>query len=227
MKAPLLEARALVKSYAMGAETVQALAGVDLDVERGDYVAVMGASGSGKSTLLHVLGCLDRPTQGRYRLDGDDVSQLSDRELSRVRNGRIGFVFQTFNLVDELDVQENVELPFLYGDVPLRESRASAERAIERVGLAHRRRHRPAELSGGEMQRVAVARALAIDPLVVLADEPTGNLDSGTGAEILALFDELHAEGCTLVVVTHDDEVAAHARETLRMADGRFVGEMA
>jgi len=221
----IITARGLTKRYVMGAATVDALAGVDFDVARGDYKAIMGKSGSGKSTLLHLLGCLDRPTNGSYELAGVDVASLSDRELSRLRNERIGFVFQTFNLVAELSVLENVTMPFLYGDVTQRDARDRAEQAIERVGLAARSSHRPAELSGGEMQRVAVARALAIEPLLILADEPTGNLDSKTGQEILALFDALHAEGTTLVVVTHDASVAARAQETLVMRDGRFVTE--
>jgi len=224
----LVEARSLTKTYASRAQSgspVEALRGVDLELDRGDYLAVMGASGSGKSTLMHILGCLDRPTSGSYKLQGREVAELSDRELARVRNDRIGFVFQTFNLVPELDVLENAALPFLYGALARNDALARASHAIERVGLAGRRTHRPAELSGGEMQRVAIARALAIEPALILADEPTGNLDSATGREILELFDTLHADGATVVIVTHDAVVAERAQRVQTMRDGAFVEE--
>jgi putative ABC transport system ATP-binding protein len=220
VECPLIDVRGLAKDYPMGHGTVEALRAVDLSVERGEYLAVMGASGSGKSTLLHLLGCLDRPSGGRYLLDGREVAALPDRQLARLRNEHIGFVFQTFNLVPELDIRENVAMPFLYGSLAAREASARASRAIGRVGLAHRERHRPAELSGGEMQRVAIARALAIDPLLILADEPTGNLDRGTSGEILDLFTELNAEGATVIVVTHDVDVAARAGFMVTMTDG-------
>ncbi len=210
----------LSKSYSKGGGVVHALRGLDLELERGEHLAISGASGSGKSTLLHILACLDRPTSGSYWLDDHDVAQYSDRERSGLRATRIAIVFQTFNLVPELDVRENVELPFRYGELSRTEGRERAQRAIERVGLAERREHRPAELSGGEMQRVAIARALAIDPLLILADEPTGNLDSRTGGEILALFERLHDDGASMIVVTHDPAVAARAERHLVMVDG-------
>ncbi len=210
------------KRYKMGPElVVDALRGVDLTIDEGEYVAIMGPSGSGKSTLLNLMGCLDRPSQGRYILGGQDVSALSDQELSDVRGRRIGFVFQSFNLIPQLSALENIEVPLFYQGVPRRERRGRAEALAERVGLAGRAGHRPNELSGGEQQRVACARALANDPLIILADEPTGNLDSKTGREILALFDELGERGRTLIVVTHDEAVGRHARRLVRMADGR------
>ena len=220
--AQLVEASGIHKSFPMGGQPVIALAGVDLRVGSGDFLALTGPSGSGKSTLLHILGCLDRPTSGSYRLGGRDVSELTDRELSRVRREQIGFVFQTFNLIPDLDLLRNVELPSLYGEMPGEVARERALGAIDRVGLSHRIRHRPAELSGGEAQRAAIARALAIDPLLILADEPTGNLDTRTGEEILDLFEQLNDEGSTLVVVTHDPGVARRARTVLGMRDGRL-----
>jgi len=214
----------LTKIYHMGAEVVvEALRGVNLTVEQGEYIAIMGASGSGKSTLLNLMGCLDRPTAGRYLLGGDDVSHLSDAELSEVRGRRIGFVFQSFNLIPQLSALENIEIPLFYQGVPRHLRRARSHDLAERVGLGDRARHKPMELSGGEQQRVAIARALANDPLILLADEPTGNLDSKTGAEILTLFDELAERGRTLIVVTHDPTVGRRTHRVVHMADGRIV----
>ncbi len=216
----LIEARGLWKSYVMGAEEIHALAGVDVTVEKGDYVAIMGPSGSGKSTLMNLVGCLDTPTKGSYRLNGREVSTMEDDELAHVRNREIGFVFQTFQLLPRAAALRNVELPLVYRGVPAEERRACARTALERVDLGDRLDHRPNELSGGQRQRVAIARALVNDPSIVLADEPTGNLDSATGAEILALFDELHRQGHTLIVVTHEQEVAEHAERAIRLRDG-------
>jgi len=206
----------------VGGETVRALDGVDLELARGSYTAVMGPSGSGKSTLMNLLGCLDRPDSGAYWLDGHAVhAESDDRVLSRLRGRMIGFIFQTFNLLPRLSAAENVELPLIYQGVPAPVRRQRAEQALLRVGLADRARHRPAELSGGQRQRVAIARALVVEPGLLLADEPTGNLDSRTTREILDLFDLLHAEGQTLVVVTHEDEVAARAGQIVHLLDGR------
>ena len=214
----------LTKTYHMGADVVvEALRGVDLEIEGGDYVAVMGPSGSGKSTLLNLLGCLDRPTRGRYLLGGQDISRLSDSELSEVRGRRIGFVFQSFNLIPQLTALDNIEVPLFYQGVHRRERRRRGQELAERVGLGARARHKPMELSGGEQQRVAIARALSNDPIILLADEPTGNLDSKTGQEILAVFDDLSARGRTLIVVTHDEAIASRTHRTVRMADGRVV----
>ncbi len=219
---PLIRLEALVRHYQVGGETVRALDGVDLAVARGDYAAVMGPSGSGKSTLMNVLGCLDRADSGTYWLDGVAIhEERDDRVLSRLRGRLIGFVFQTFNLLPRLDAGENVELPLVYQGVPAPERRRRAAVALDRVGLADRRAHRPTELSGGQRQRVAIARALVTEPRLLLADEPTGNLDSRTTRDILDLFDALHREGQTLVVVTHEDEVAARARRAIHLLDGR------
>jgi len=214
----------LTKTYHMGADIiVEALRGVDLDIEEGEYMAVMGPSGSGKSTLLNLIGCLDRPSGGRYILGDQDVSRLSDAELSEVRGRRIGFVFQSFNLIPQLTALDNIEVPLFYQGVHRHQRRRRSQELADRVGLGARARHKPMELSGGEQQRVAIARALSNDPLILLADEPTGNLDSRTGREILGLFDDLSARGRTLIVVTHDEAIAAHTHRTVRMADGKIV----
>lgn len=220
---PIVDARKLTKSYPMGHGIVHALREVDFKVFRGESVAIMGASGSGKSTLMHLLGCLDAPTAGKYFLDKQDVSHLSDKELASIRSSKIGFVFQSFNLIPQLTVYENVEIPFLYQDCSQQEVEKRVIQSLERVGLSHRLAHRPCELSGGEMQRVAIARALAIEPLLILADEPTGNLDSETGQSILNLFKTLNDQGVTLVMVTHDKVVGANCQRIVEMKDGRVV----
>ena len=207
--------------YRAGDTDVRALDDVTLAFERGSYSAIVGQSGSGKSTLLNVLGCLDRPTDGRYLLGGSDVSDLEDDALSEARNRLLGFVFQSYQLIPHLSVLENIEVPMEYAGKPPREMRARAEALAQRLGLGHRLHHRPLQLSGGQQQRVAIARALANEPLVLLADEPTGNLDSATGLEILDLLDELHRGGATLIIVTHDPKVASRAERTVRMLDGR------
>jgi putative ABC transport system ATP-binding protein len=217
----IVEIEDLSKVYQMGAVEVRALWRLELEIEQGEYLAIMGPSGSGKSTLLNVLGCLDRPTSGRYRLGGKDVAQLEDDALSRIRGARIGFIFQSYNLIAQLDVLENIEVPLYYQGVGARQSKARAQQLAQRVGLGNRTSHRPRELSGGQQQRVAIARALANDPLVLLADEPTGNLDTTSGAEILALLDELNNQGKTLVVVTHDAEVAQRAGRVIHLRDGQ------
>jgi len=210
----------LVKTYVMGAAEVHALRGVSLRIDRNEYVAIMGPSGSGKSTLMNMIGCLDTPTSGSYLLEGRSVREMSDRQLAEVRNKRIGFVFQTFNLLPRATVLANVELPLVYGGVGKAERRKRATEAIAMVGLSDRIHHRPNELSGGQRQRVAMARALVGNPSIILADEPTGNLDSATGEEIMSVIDELHARGQTVIVVTHEDHVAAHARRVIRLRDG-------
>ncbi len=215
-----LELRNVVKTYVMGAEKVHALSGVTLDIARNEYVAVMGPSGSGKSTLMNIIGCLDVPTSGNYYLAGERVDEKSESELAEIRNRMIGFVFQTFNLIPRANVLHNVELPLIYGGVPKAERRVLAERAIEQVGLRDRMLHRPNELSGGQRQRVAIARALVFNPSIILADEPTGNLDSRTGEEIMRLLDDLHANGQTIILVTHEDYIAAHASRSIRLRDG-------
>ena len=210
----------LVKTYVMGAAEVHALRGVSLRIDRNEYVAIMGPSGSGKSTLMNMIGCLDTPTSGSYLLEGRSVREMSDRQLAEVRNKRIGFVFQTFNLLPRATVLANVELPLVYGGVGKAERRKRAAEAIAMVGLSDRIQHQPNELSGGQRQRVAMARALVGNPSIILADEPTGNLDSATGEEIMGVVDELHARGQTVIVVTHEDHVAAHARRVIRLRDG-------
>ena len=214
--------RALTRSFPMGDTVIRALQGVDVTICRGEYVAIMGPSGSGKSTLMNIIGCLDRPDSGEYLLNGTPVAELGDAELAALRNREIGFVFQTFNLLARADALHNVELPLIYAGVGRRERTERAQLALEQVGLRDRMRHRPSELSGGQRQRVAVARALVTRPSLLLADEPTGNLDSATTADILALFDELHAKGNTIVLVTHDADVAEYAHRAIRLRDGRI-----
>lgn len=221
----MVELREASKVYPRGGGDVTALDGVSLSVAEGEQLAIMGPSGSGKSTLLSILGCLDRPTRGTYLLDGEDVSVLEDHRLSRIRNRSIGFVFQSFHLIPQLTVAENVETPLLYGDVPTGEWRPRALRCLERVGLLARSDHRPSELSGGEAQRAAVARALVTEPRMLLADEPTGNLDSATGEEIARLLEGLHREGRTIVLVTHNESLARRAQRMIRLRDGRVEAE--
>jgi putative ABC transport system ATP-binding protein len=218
----LIEIENLTKHYKMGAEEVHALDGIDLWIERGEYVAIMGASGSGKSTLMNILGCLDVPTSGTYRLDGELVSDLDDDRLAAIRNRQIGFVFQTFNLLPRSDAFHNVELPLIYAGVPRPERRRRVEEALVAVGLSDRTKHRPNELSGGQRQRVAIARALVNAPSIILADEPTGNLDSRTSADIMVAFRKIHGGGNTVLLVTHEEDIAAHADRRVRLKDGRI-----
>ncbi len=222
VRAPVVSLREVTRVYHLGGQEVRALAGVDLDIAEGSYWAVMGPSGSGKSTMLNVLGCLDRPTSGRYHLAGRDVSRLDDNSLSDIRLSYLGFVFQSFNLVPQLTVRENIELPMGYQGVEPAESAERAAGLAELVGLGERLDHRPTQLSGGQQQRVAIARALANDPRVILADEPTGNLDSATGLQIMELLADLHRQGRTIIIVTHEDEIAAWAEKRLHMRDGRI-----
>ncbi len=219
---PVVQLTSVTKSFELDAEVVPVLKEIDLTVCPGDFTAIMGASGSGKSTLLHILGCLERPSTGRYVLNGKFVNHLTDRQLSRMRNSYVGFVFQEFNLLPEATVYENVMLPFFYSDLDPALYRQRVLKAVEDVGLSHRLRHKPAALSGGERQRTAIARAVAVKPRLILADEPTGNLDSVTSREILSLFEGLHDQGATVVLVTHDREVAAAAGSTMTMIDGRL-----
>ena len=214
------------KTYEMGMVTVEALRGISLDILAGEYVSIMGPSGCGKSTMLNLLGCLDRPTSGHYRLGGDDVSQLDDDALSAIRGARLGFIFQSYNLIQQLTVVENIEVPLYYQGRSEDASRALAGQFAERVGLGDRLHHKPFELSGGQQQRVAIARALVNDPLVLLADEPTGNLDSGSGVEILKIFDDLNEQGKTIILVTHDEKVSRHARRAIRLCDGRVESDV-
>ena len=214
------------KTYQMGLVVVEALRGVSLDFHAGEYISIMGPSGCGKSTLLNVLGCLDRPTSGRLCLGEDDVSRLDDDALSTIRGARLGFVFQSYNLIQQLTVVENIEIPLYYQGWPEEESRALARQLAARVGLGERFDHKPFELSGGQQQRVAIARALVNDPLIILADEPTGNLDSASGGEILSLFDDLNHQGKTLVMVTHDDEIAHRASRAIRLRDGQVESDV-
>jgi len=217
----MIEIRDITKFYPMGSSVVHALDGVDLKIERGDFVSITGPSGSGKSTMMHLIGCLDRPSTGEYLLDGQRVDRLSDRRLARIRNEYIGFVFQTFNLINRASALDNVSLPMIYAHRG--GTRKAGMRAMGRVGLSARAHHRPTELSGGERQRVAIARALVNNPPLLLADEPTGNLDSRTGEQILELFHELHAAGVTIVLVTHEMVVAAQAQRVIRMHDGKII----
>ena len=216
----IIELRNLAKTYDLGTVQVPALKGLDFEIKEGSYTAIMGPSGSGKSTLLNILGCLDRPTSGAYVLGEDDVAGMSDKELSHIRGTRIGFIFQSYNLIQQLDVVENIHLPLFYQGKDIKEYYDHCAKMAKKVGLGDRLEHRPMELSGGQQQRVAVARALVNEPLMLLADEPTGNLDSSTEAEILNVLDELHREGRTLVVVTHDDAVAERAERVIRLKDG-------
>jgi len=218
---PLIETQDLWKTYVMGDEEIHALRGVSIQIERGEYVAIMGPSGSGKSTLMNLIGCLDTPSKGSYLLNAKQVSQMDDNELARIRNEEIGFVFQTFNLLPRATALRNVELPLVYAGVPAREREQRAKAALEKVELATRMSHRPNELSGGQRQRVAIARALVNNPSILLADEPTGNLDSKTGVEIMGVFERLHKAGNTIVLVTHEPDVAAYAYRSIHIRDGQ------
>ena len=224
---PLIEVMGLTKVYRVGVETIRALNGLDLAIERNEMVAIMGSSGSGKSTLMNMLGCLDRPTAGRYLLNGRDVSAMDAKELAQVRNEEIGFVFQSFELLPRQTALENVELPLIYARGGWRGRKKRALAALDRVGLLDRVDHRPNQLSGGQRQRVAIARAILNTPSILLADEPTGNLDSATTTEILSLFRQLHAEGQTVIIVTHEDEVASHCHRVVRLRDGRVLSDLA
>ena len=221
----VIQIRDLTRVYEMGVETVQALRGVTLAIRRNEYVAIMGPSGSGKSTLMNLIGCLDTPTTGEYWLNGQEVSRMRDDALARVRNREIGFVFQTFNLLPRASALQNVELPLVYGGVSTRERRRRATEALDRVGLKDRMSHRPNELSGGQRQRVAIARALVNSPAILLADEPTGNLDSATSEEIMRVFEALHRQGQTVIMVTHEADIAAHAERIVVLRDGRVASD--
>ena len=226
--AKLIELRDVYKIYSEGLESeVRALDGVSLEIDREEFVAIVGQSGSGKSTMMNVLGCLDIPTRGTYLLNGTDVRELTDRELSRIRNKEIGFIFQQYNLIQDLTVLENVELPLIYRGIPADDRRDMALEALERVGLAGRIKHRPSQMSGGQQQRVAIARAIAAHPSIVMADEPTGALDSHTGRDVLAFLQKLNREGTTVILITHDNSIAATARRCVRLADGKIVEDRA
>jgi len=216
----LIDMKSLKKIYRLGTIEVPALRGIDLQIDQNEYVAIMGPSGSGKSTLMNILGCLDTPTEGEYTLSGEDVSVLNDDQLSAIRNHRIGFVFQTFNLLSRATALHNVEMPLIYSGVSQSERRSRAEEALESVGLSDRKKHKPNELSGGQRQRVAIARALVSNPSLILADEPTGNLDSRTGEEIIEVINQLYDQGNTIILVTHEEYIAKNAKRTIRLRDG-------
>jgi len=222
---PVIRARELVKTYQVGAEAVHAVCGIDLDVFPGEYVAIMGSSGSGKSTLMNMIGCLDTPTSGNYALNGTEVTSFRDDELAAIRNREIGFVFQTFNLLPRITAAQNVELPLVYAGVPGPERQERVEAALASVGLGDRSHHKPNELSGGQRQRVAIARALVNRPILILADEPTGNLDTATSEEIMTILQGLNERGHTVIIVTHEPDIAAHCRRTIRLSDGRIISD--
>ena len=222
----LIELKDIFKTYQMGSTSINALNGLNCEIEQGEYVALMGPSGSGKSTLMNVIGCLDSPTSGSYKLNDKDVSFMSDDDLATVRNVEIGFVFQSFNLLPRTSALENVALPLVYAGISKKEREERAQKVLEKVGLGDRGSHKPNELSGGQRQRVAIARALINNPSIVLADEPTGNLDSKSSSEIMALFEAIHSEGNTVVMVTHEEDIAEHAKRTIRMIDGKLASQL-
>ena len=222
----LIKISGVKKIYEVGIQKIEAVAGIDLEIERNEYVAIMGPSGSGKSTLMNLLGCLDTPSAGDYWLNGKEVSNLSDDELARIRNREIGFVFQTFNLLPRATAAQNVELPLIYAGIPADERRKRAAEVLESVGLTDRAKHRPNELSGGQRQRVAIARAMVNRPSIILADEPTGNLDSKTGIEIMSVFDKIHQAGNTIVMVTHEEHIADYARREIKLLDGKIESDI-